>query len=400
MIKPDKTENEAGRLKDLDSYDVFDTLSEKEYEEITSLAAFICQVPISQISLIGETQQWIKAETGSKSEGYIDRNYTVCGHAISKPQEILVVPDLRTDERFHDNPVLINAALVFYAGVPLVTPEGFALGTLCVLDHEPKQLSQHQLETLKALANQVMQLLQLRKSRSLLQQSVQIVEEKNRELERFAYVVAHDIKSPLNNMSGLTKHLIKRHGANLPPEVTELLGMIDASSTQVKELVDGILEYSRTENYLTENTEELPVESFLKEIVHYFDYHKDCEFVICCTCPKITANKPALSQILLNLISNAIKYNDKKNVVVEIAFTGTSDNYSFSVKDNGPGIKQEYQHGIFEMFKVFSESDRFGKRGNGIGLATVKKLIEKLSGTIQLESQPGHGTMFTVQFGA
>ena len=86
--------------------------------------------------------------------------------------------------------------------------------------------------------------------------------------------------------------------------------------------------------------------------------------------------------------------------MVEIAFTGTSDNYSFSVKDNGPGIKQEYQHGIFEMFKVFSESDRFGKRGNGIGLATVKKLIEKLSGTIQLESQPGHGTMFTVQFGA
>lgn len=392
MQTPEIPHNEAARLRNLAEYSIWDSLPEAEYTEITKLASYICGTPISQLSIIGQDKQWIKAEYGSKSEGYIDRSLTVCGHAVARPDEILIVPDLRVDERFHDNPVLLNAQLAFYAGVPLVTPEGHALGTLCVLDTEPKTLNQLQIDTLKALANQVISLLELRRNKKLL-------EVKNQELERFAYVVAHDIKSPLNNISGLTHHFIKRYGASFTPEAMQLLKMLDNSSTQVKTLVDGILEYSRSENHITDTKQELDVTGFLQEIVQFFSYHQDCEFTIICTCPKIVANKSVLSQLLINLVSNAIKYNDKQHIQVEISFTGTPENYSFSVKDNGPGIKKEHQQNIFEMFRVFTDSDRFGKKGNGIGLATVKKLTEKLSGKIWLDSEMGKGCMFTVEFG-
>ncbi len=398
MRPPEIPENEAERLKNLAEYSILDSLPEREYNEITKLASYICETSISQLSIIDHEKQWIKSEFGSKSEGYIDRNLTVCGHALARPEEILIVPDLRLDERFHDNPVLLNASLVFYAGVPLVTPEGYALGTLCVLDQQPKTLNQLQIETLKALANQIISLLELRKSKRLLEQAMKEVEEKNQELERFAYVVAHDIKSPLNNISGLTKHLIKKYSGTLKTEVMQIVQMLDDSSERVKWLVDGILEYSRSEKYITQNREELDVKKFLDEIVQYFDYYKECEFILRCDCAKITANKTVLSQILINLISNSVKYNDKKEIVIEIDFSGTPDNYTFSVKDNGPGIDKKYQKHIFEMFKVFTDSDRFGKKGNGIGLATVKKLTEKLRGKITLDSELGRGSIFTIQF--
>ncbi|MDB5281869.1 MAG: histidine kinase, partial [Bacteroidota bacterium] len=311
MQSPEILENEAQRLQNLRDYSILDSLPEREYNEITKLASYICETPISMLSLIDEKRQWVKSDFGIEMED-VDRDYAVCSHVINRPLEIMIVPDLRKDIRFHDNPVLLNGSMVFYAGVPLVSPQGYALGTLCVLDHKPGNLNQLQIDTLKALANQVISLLELRKSKRLLEEAVAVVEEKNLELERFAFVVAHDIKSPLNNISGLTKHLIKRHADTLKPEVMEIVQMLDGSSEQVKRLVDGILQYSRSENYLTENKEDLDVKKFMEEIVQHFNYHQECEFTLRSSCAKITANKSALSQILINLISNSIKYNDKK----------------------------------------------------------------------------------------
>jgi|GEM_PF-1155261 len=166
------------RLKDLNSLQLLDSLTEKEYDDLTSLAAFICDTPISLITLVTDTRQFFKSHHGiATTETPIE--FSFCVHTIKVPQKLFIVEDARKDAQFADNPMVKGKPnIVFYAGMPLVTSEGNALGTLCVIDHKPRKLEQKQLEALKSLANQVVQLFELRKSRVEVKGMVQ-----NRSLE-------------------------------------------------------------------------------------------------------------------------------------------------------------------------------------------------------------------------
>ena len=162
MIKPQVPSNDVERVENLKSYSVLNTLPEKEYEDISYLAAQICGTPISLISLIDENRQWFKSHLGI-SATETPREYAFCAHAINDQDNILIVPDSRIDERFFDNPLVTDSPhVVFYAGIPLVSPKGFALGTLCVIDNKPRNLNESQIQALKILGSQLMILLTLR----------------------------------------------------------------------------------------------------------------------------------------------------------------------------------------------------------------------------------------------
>ncbi|MGB3299620.1 MAG: GAF domain-containing protein [Phormidesmis sp.] len=151
---------ESARLSALRAYNVLDTPTEKAYDDLTALAAFICNVPIALISLIEADRQWFKSKVGiSASE--TPRDVSFCAHAILE-KGIMVIEDARRDERFADNPlVTCTPDIRFYAGIPLLTPEGYPLGTLCVIDQQPNNLSRAQITALEALARQVVALLEL-----------------------------------------------------------------------------------------------------------------------------------------------------------------------------------------------------------------------------------------------
>jgi len=171
MQKPEIPNNEQQRLKALNSYQILDTLDDKAYNDITLLASEICQTPIAVISIIDENRQWFKAKVGLEAKETI-RDIAFCAHAINKSDEILIVPDARLDDRFHDNPLVTgNPNIVFYAGVPLVDDDGFALGTLCAIDTKPNKLNDQQLRALKTLANNVIDLLIARKKNIALLES-------------------------------------------------------------------------------------------------------------------------------------------------------------------------------------------------------------------------------------
>lgn len=165
MIKPKKPENEAQRLKALDDYHILDTLPEQAYDDITTIAAQICGVPVALISLIDENRQWIKASYGIPSAiKELPREISCCAHTILKPNEILEVEDASEDDRFCDNPLVLNDPNIqYYAGATISSKEGVALGTLCVIDHKPNKLTEAQRQSLLALSRQVMALLDLRK---------------------------------------------------------------------------------------------------------------------------------------------------------------------------------------------------------------------------------------------
>lgn len=152
-VSPPK--DEAARLKALRSLDLLDTPPEQDFDDFTLLAAFICGVPISLVSLIDEDRQWFKSKTGLDMDE-TPRDDAFCAHAIQQ-EGLFVVPDAAQDPRFRDNPLVAgDMALRFYAGAPLVTPEGQVLGTLCVIDRRPRTLTADQEAALSALARQVM----------------------------------------------------------------------------------------------------------------------------------------------------------------------------------------------------------------------------------------------------
>src|SRR5260370_11171358 len=155
-------ENEAARLETLRQYQILDTESEEVFDELTRLASYICQTPAALISLVDTNRQWFKARVGIHARE-TPRNISFCVHAILQ-RGCFIVEDALFDERFADNPLVVNEPFArFYAGMPLWSPEGFAIGTLCVMDKQPRHLNAEQINALEILSNQVMSQLELRR---------------------------------------------------------------------------------------------------------------------------------------------------------------------------------------------------------------------------------------------
>ena len=161
MIAPLPT-NEAARIEALKEYHILDTGTEQSYDDITTLAAHICQVPIAMISLVDEVRQWFKSRLGVEQQ-QTPREVAFCAHAILQNGPF-IVRDATKDQRFAGSRLVKGKPHIrFYAGIPLINPEGLALGTLCVVDRQPRRLSAIQQKALQALSRQVMALLELRR---------------------------------------------------------------------------------------------------------------------------------------------------------------------------------------------------------------------------------------------
>lgn len=206
--------NEARRIDSLRRYRILDTLPERAYDDIVQLASALCGTPIAAVTLIDSQRQWFKANLGLP-DGQTARDIAFCDHAIRHPGEIMVVNNATLDPRFADNPLVTGGPEIrFYAGMPLVDADGEALGTVCVIDRMPRELTAGQLDGLRALGRQVVALLELRRlnldmerllaEREVLNASLlnyhRELEDKN---EALSIVASHDHLTGLLNRAGL-----------------------------------------------------------------------------------------------------------------------------------------------------------------------------------------------------
>jgi len=154
--------NEAQRIKVLWQYEILDTVPEEVFDDLTELAARICEAPIAMITLVDENRQWFKSKIGV-TINETSRDISFCGHAIEQ-SDLFIIPDATLDKRFAKNPLVTSDPKIrFYAGAPLITPDGHALGTLCVIDKVPRELTADQKQALRVLARHVMTQLELRR---------------------------------------------------------------------------------------------------------------------------------------------------------------------------------------------------------------------------------------------
>lgn len=392
MISPKFPSNEKDRQRAVEKYNILDTLPEQIYDSITQIVSSICEAPISLITLLDKERNYLKSHYGVPFNES-PRKLSFCGHAINAETNIMVVEDARKDDRFFDNPLVTEANAIFYAGVPLVNNDGYKLGTLCVFDVKPRKLNHKQEEALIALAHQTVYLFEQRIRNQELLRLKEKMEERNSNLEKFASLVSHDLKSPLAQMTSLVQ-LIEMEEGSMSVATAEYLGYMKNASESLSNYIDGMLLFYKTEEQTYEKKTTVSIEPFIRDLKTLCDVQNSVNWTIATSLSHLIVNKAALQQIMVNLLTNAMKYNTNPDPKITIGIQENLSHYIVSVKDNGKGIAQEHLNKIFDIFYTLQTADISGNQGTGIGLASVKKIIDQLKGTIKVSSIEGMHTTF------
>lgn len=218
------------RLKNLESYSVIDSLPEEEFDNLARIASEICETPVSYVSFLDDKRQWYKSRFGMEIiETRLDD--AICAYTVENCKKLIVVPDMRVDNRFKDNRYVQNdPKVVFYAGIPLISQEGYSLGTMCVLDFKPRNLSYKQEQSLIALGKQIMVVLELRRKELILIQ-------KAKTLEEFQTRAKQEVENASKNIYLLTK-ILKNYNKDFNEKSQIVLDLIKESTNDLKKLIE------------------------------------------------------------------------------------------------------------------------------------------------------------------
>ena len=405
MVKAPIPSDEQARLKALSSYEVLDTSPEKELDDLVFFASRICECPIALISLIDGQRQWFKAKVGITATE-TPRDISFCGHAIGQANPF-VVPDAGTDERFADNPLVTGEPHIrFYAGIPLVTPEGHGIGTLCVIDRVPRTLRPDQEHALAILSRQVLVRLELRKAvleldranqeKQRLLTQLQANYDRLQELEalrdNLTHMIVHDLRSPLTGISGYLQLLKITVGGKLDAAES---AMVDRALTQTQTLVEmitSLLDVSRLE------AGEMPLQRSVcdlrmvaQEGIASLGFVGD-EVRIALEAPSepvmISCDREVMKRVTTNLVGNAAKFTPQEGVV-RVTVVKTGSQARVAVLDAGPGIAPEYHGKIFKKFGQVEVRAQQQRSSSGLGLTFCKLAVEAHGGHIEAHNEDG-----------
>lgn len=230
-----------------------------------------------------------------------------------------------------------------------------------------------------------------------LKDSISEVERINKQLERFVYIVSHDLKSPLSAIITLLSVMESNEKVVRQADLRENIEMLSQAAGHLSDMIGSILEYSR-QSVNQQTREEVDVRELVLQIAYLLFPPKHIHIDVVTDMPVVTTTKLKLQQVFQNLISNAIKYNNKEHGVIQVGCQEVDGFYEFYVKDNGPGITKEDRKKIFQLFHVAGNTSATQDSSTGVGLNILKMLIEEQGGKIWVESQPGEGSVFYFQW--
>jgi len=389
MVAAKIPENEKSRLKDLFESGLLDTPQEDDFDEIVKLASMLCNTSISLITLVDSNRQWFKAKVGIDIVE-TERDVSFCSHAILQDQ-LFEVPDTLEDIRFIDNPFVINdPSIRFYAGVPLVTSSGSRLGTLCVLDKTPGRLTEMQRFGLKVLANNVMKIAELKIKNKELQYLTETQ-------KRIISILAHDVRNPLNTI----KNIVELKGSDMLDEddAAQLMDKVAVQLNNTIAMVDNIVNWGQLQL------------KFGRLQLEDFDIHELVERIFGSEALKsieknnklindiapgaiIHSDEQALEFILRNLVSNANKYTENGSITINMQPSGIKT--ILRVIDTGVGMTGQQVNDLLNNSTHNTTLGTHKEKGSGLGLLLVKEFIDRMDGSITVESVINKGTSFKI----
>lgn len=369
--------NEDARLKDLYSYDILDSEMEDDFDELLEIAASIYNCPISAITFIDEDRQWFKSKKGfDVSE--TPRDVSFCSHTILE-KKAFIVRDVLEDERFSDNPVAEGLNIRFYAGVPIVSENGYNLGAVCVIDHKPKELSVEEASVLTILSNQVSKLLELRRKNKLLlkQMEEQAKKEKvllNKTLQK------HD-KEKIEISTQLHENIAQNLAATnfyleLAKDSKSSHDLIDESKKTISTAVKQLRQLST--NIAPTTLANLSLKYLVEDQLSTFrkKHPLDVEFNF--GGEEFVDNNISICvyRSIEEQLDNIVRHADANTIIVNLEVTERM--VFLSVKDDGKGFR-------YENFS------------RGSGLNNVLARVESLKGHAQIRSELEEGSELTVR---
>lgn len=380
-------ETEARRLEKLREYQILDTHSENAFDSIALMASQIFSTPSAFITFVDEDRVFFKSNLSTLQGNEVERGDSLCSLAILKNQ-VTLFNDTHEHQDLMDSPfVCADGGIRFYAGAPLRSPEGYNMGTICVVDSVPREASEDQLAMLKTLSKIVIDKLESRlRYRKNIKSQINLMN-----------IALHEIKNPLASISLANDILIKDSSA-----IVKMTMMIKSSVKRIQSKLSDLLKQSEQENKdLILAIEEVDLQELFAKILSnfellankkqqliQFDYQDDL--------PIIRADKAKISDVLHNLISNAIKYSFN-DTTISVSAKKIGDHVEIKVHDQGQGLDNDDMKKLFTKFAKLSSKPTGKETSNGLGLSISKSFIELHKGTIEAVSEgKGKGTCFTI----
>jgi signal transduction histidine kinase len=392
------TANEEERLLELYHYDLLDTVNEKEFDDIVQLASRLCNVPISTITLVDQYRQWFKARVGMP-DSETSRELSFCAHAIAGDHELMEVEDATKDDRFHDYPnVTGDPNIRFYAGVPLVTKKGYKLGTLCVIDNKPRQLTEEQSYALKVLGHQVVKLAEQRLQNRYLHNYQKRLEQQSEMQNRILAIVAHDVRSPLVSLQGIIE--LSEENIISEEKKSDMIGMWKKQLDNTMQLLTNLIDWGKIQagNDVLNNAP-----------VNLHDIVQD-EFEKCVASSAMKGNtlrnevdekflaygdENVLRFILRNAVSNANKFTG--NGTITISASRKKNKIFLSVADTGIGMSEAQLKSLREGKPAMVGLGTRNEKGSGLGFILITEFVEMMDGSISIDSAPRKGTILNIE---
>lgn len=405
-LQPD----EVTRLSRLAEYQILDSSPETLYDRIVRLACLTMNTPMAAVGLLDARHIWLKASVGIDATS-IPRKGAFCTHLLGRT-EPLIISDTHADPTLRDNPMVCLAPYVrYYVGVPLVTADGVHVGSLCTMDRLPRPApAQSQIDTLRELAALAMDEMELRRVREGSAELLQVAprpasraEGMHRNLlaayaakSEFLSSLSHELRTPLNAIVGYAGLIASSDDS---PRVTaDHAGEIIGAARHMLALVNDILEYSRLEaGNMSIGWRRVVVRPIVDAALHMVAVFATSRGII--LVPDIAwpdavvrGDPVRLKQVLLNLLTNAIKFTPRGGHVTVRLARGADDQVEISVADTGIGIAEADIPKTLTPFGQIVPKEGAQTEGTGLGLPIAKALIERQGGTLSLESQLGLGT--------
>jgi signal transduction histidine kinase len=390
---------ESARLAALHRTQLLDTARERRFDDLVQVAAQVCGAPIAVMNLIDADRQWGKAIVGL-DDTEAPREDSFCAVAIETPDDVMVVADTHADKRWERNPMVVNEPhLRFYAGAPIVDREGFALGTVCVADRRPRELTRDQLVALQALARQAMAQIELGLALQQERESVRRLRELDRLRDQFLSTVSHELRTPLTSVRGWLDLLIEESGS-MDDQQRDFLGRADRNADRLSRLVDDLLDLTRSDaGRLVMDKAPIDLSGLVNDSVASMINGAKCgELIVTASVAdsvRSAGDHSRLSQVIDNLCSNAVKYTPSGGRV-DVRLEARHGAAVLIVRDSGIGVPVEEREHLFQRFFRASSATEQRIPGTGLGLAISKAIIDGHGGSIRVGDGFDGGTAITV----